>query len=72
MKSEPILPESVERGLRALHRAVRKELEKKSKLGQYVIVYRNGKTVHMLASEALKPVPSEQNEGETDEKSLTP
>ena len=42
-----------ERGLRALHRAVRAEFEKKSKLGQYVIVLRNGKTVRMLASEVL-------------------
>lgn len=42
-----------ERGLRALHRAVRAEFEKKSKLGQYVIIRRNGKTVRKLASEVL-------------------
>lgn len=42
-----------ERGVRALHRAVREEFERKSKLGQYVIIRRNGKTVRMLASEVL-------------------
>lgn len=54
MKKET-LSENARKGLRALHRAVRNELEKKSKLGQYVIVYRDGKTQRILASEALKP-----------------
>lgn len=48
------IKETAERGVRALRAAVRKELEKKSKLGQYVIVRRNGQTVRILASEALK------------------
>ncbi len=43
----------VEQGLRSLHRAVREELERKSKLGQYVIVWRNGRTMRILASEEL-------------------
>lgn len=57
-------PEKVEsyaeRGIRALHRAVREEFEKKSKLGQYVIVSRNGKTVRMLASEVLAEEAAQQ------------
>ena len=52
MNNHPHLSETAKRGLRALHRAVREEMEKKSRLGQYVIVFRNGKTVRMLASEA--------------------
>lgn len=43
----------VRRGVRALHRAVREELEKKSKLGQFVIVWRNGKTMRVPASDEL-------------------
>lgn len=52
--NKPALPETTQKGLRALRRAVHNELEKKAKLGQYVIVYRNGKTRRILASEALK------------------
>lgn len=54
MNNQPQLSETAKRGLRALHRAVRKEMGKKSRLGQYVIVFRNGKTIRMLASEALE------------------
>ncbi|MBS7152667.1 MULTISPECIES: hypothetical protein [Akkermansia] len=42
---------------------MREEMEKKSRLGQYVIVFRNGKTVRMLASEALKTAPPEKRSG---------
>lgn len=42
-----------EHGLRALHRAVRADFEKKSKLGQYAIIRRDGRTVRILASEVL-------------------
>ncbi|WP_418682200.1 hypothetical protein [Akkermansia sp.] len=38
-------------------------MEKKSRLGQYVIVFRNGKTVRMLASEALKTASPEKTSG---------
>lgn len=37
-----------------LRRAVREELERKSKLGQYAIVARNGKACRVKASELLK------------------
>lgn len=47
-----------ERGVRALHRAVRAELEKKSKLGQYVIIWHDGKAVRIPASEALASLSS--------------
>ena len=63
MNNHPHLSETAKRGLRALHRAVREEMEKKSRLGQYVIVIRNGKTVRMLASEALKTAPPEKRSG---------
>lgn len=53
MNKSPI-QEIEEKGLRALKRAVRHEFEKKSKLGQYVIVFINGKTKRILASEVLK------------------
>ena len=62
MNNHPHLSETAKRGLRALHRAVREEMEKKSRLGQYV-VFRNGKTVRMLASEALKTAPPEKRSG---------
>ncbi|WP_290566728.1 hypothetical protein [Akkermansia sp.] len=65
MNHHPHLSETAKRGLRALHRAVKKEMEKKSRLGQYVIVFRNGKTVRMLASEALQASTPAQNPGET-------
>lgn len=54
MKNNPRISETARRGLDALRRAVRKEVEKKSKLGQYVIISRNGQTVRILASEALR------------------
>ncbi len=38
----------------ALQDAVKKELIKKAKLGQYAIVQKNGKTIRILASELLK------------------
>ena len=63
MNNHPRLSETAKRGLRALHRAVREEMEKKSRLGQYVIVFRNGKTVRMLASEALKTASPEKTSG---------
>mgnify|MGYP001210770066 CR=1 FL=1 len=37
-----------------LRRAVREELERKSKLGQYAIVARHGKPCRIKASELLK------------------
>lgn len=43
----------VRRGVRALHRAVREDLEKKSKLGQFVIVWRDGKTMRVPAADEL-------------------
>ena len=52
-KHTPKLSETAIRGARALQAAVRKDLEKKSKLGQYVIVSRNGETVRILASQVL-------------------
>lgn len=54
MKNNPCISETARRGLDALHSAVRKEVEKKSKLGQYVIISRNGQTVKILVSEALR------------------
>ncbi len=51
------LSNEAKQGVRALRRAVKKEVEKKSKLGQYVIIRHQGKTVRMLASEALKLMP---------------
>ena len=63
MNNHPHLSETAKRGLRALHRAVREEMEKKSRLGQYVIVFRNGKTVRMLASDALKTESPEKTSG---------
>lgn len=66
MNHHPHLSETAKRGLRALHRAVKKEMEKKSRLGQYVIVFRNGKTVRMLASEALKTSTTAQDSEKTD------
>ncbi len=60
------LSESDKQGVRALRRAVRKEVEKKSKLGQYVIILHEGRTVRMPASEALKlMLPLEDWEKET-------
>lgn len=41
-------------GLECLKRAVRKELEKKALLGQYVIINRDGKACRISAKEALK------------------
>ena len=41
-------------GLKCLKKAVRKELEKKALLGQYVIINKDGKSCRVLASEALK------------------
>ena len=40
-------------GLECLKRAVRKELEKKALLGQYVIINRDGKACRVSAKEAL-------------------
>lgn len=42
-----------ERGAQALRLAVREELERKSKLGQYVIVWRDGRTQRVPASDEL-------------------
>lgn len=61
MNKNPRISETAKRGLKALHRAVRKEVEKKSQLGQYVIVFRNGKTVRMLASDALRETDTAKN-----------
>lgn len=66
MNHYPHLSETAKRGLRALHRAVKNEMEKKSRLGQYVIVFRNGKTVRMLASEALETSAPARELGKTD------
>lgn len=38
----------------SLQKAVRKELQKKAKLGQYAIVDRDGKPVRVKASELIK------------------
>lgn len=46
---------------KALHQAVRKEVERKSQLGQYVIVSRNGKTVRILASNTLRESDASRN-----------
>ena len=54
MNNQTPISETARRGLNALHRAVRKEVEKKSKLGQYVIISRQGKTVRILAADALR------------------
>ena len=54
MSNQTPISETARRGLDGLHRAVRKEVEKKSKLGQYVIISRQGKTVRMLATDALR------------------
>lgn len=54
MDKNPRISETAQRGVSALHRTVRKEVERKSQLGQYVIVSRNGKTVRILASNTLR------------------
>lgn len=41
-------------GLSALRKAIREEMTRKAKLGQYAIVSRNGKAVRVLASELIK------------------
>ena len=45
--------------LKCLQDAVREELEKKAKLGQYCIIRREGKTCRVLAEEALKMIHSD-------------
>ena len=42
------------KGLQCLKETVRKELEKKALLGQYVIISRNGKACRVTAKEALQ------------------
>lgn len=46
------------RSVRGLCAAGRRELEKKSKPGRYVIIPGNGQTVKILASEVLREVDS--------------
>jgi len=41
-------------GLKCLQKAVREELRKKTLLGQYAIINRDGKTCRIPAKEALK------------------
>ena len=53
MSIEKLSKEGLE-ALDCLRRAVRKELERKAMLGQYVIISRNGRSCRVLASEALK------------------
>lgn len=61
MNNQTSILETARRGLNALHRAVRKEVEKKSKLGQYVIISRQGKTVRILAADALREADNAQH-----------
>jgi hypothetical protein len=42
-------------------RAVRKELDKKAKLGQYVIINRDGRPCRVTAEEALKIADGKMN-----------
>lgn len=44
------------KALECLKKAVRKELEKKALLGQFVIINQNGKSCRVSAQEALKIV----------------
>lgn len=45
MNNNPHISETARRSLDALRRAVRKDGERKSNLGQYVIISRDGQTV---------------------------
>lgn len=38
-----------------LQRAVAEALEKKRRLGQYAVIYQNGKPVHILPDQASEP-----------------
>ena len=49
-------------GLKVLQDAVRLELEKKSRHGQYAIVNRDGKAKRILASTLLKEIKSGQGQ----------
>jgi len=49
-------------GLKVLQDAVRLELEKKSRNGQYAIVNRDGKAKRILASTLLKEIKSGQGQ----------
>jgi len=49
-------------GLKVLREAVRKELEQKSRNGQYAIVNRNGKPRRILASKLLLEIKSAQKQ----------
>lgn len=53
-KSQPVISEETIKIQEALDRAVRKELERKAKLGLNVIVARDGRVIEIPAAEALK------------------
>ena len=52
--SDPYLREKTEEGRQCLKRAVHDELVKKAKLGQNVIINREGKPYKIPAAEALR------------------